>query len=163
MFKSREINFTIDNVKGELTFVQSIFGVSKLYQNKELLKSQSKFVSKYLVETNSGTQEELVISQNVKLTYIAYFQGNETAIEEQFTFIEYLIGVIPILFLFYTGGVPGALIGLLSTPFNYKLIKGKEISHQLVTSLVVTLIAFVIYLLLVYLYYISTGNLILKL
>ena len=148
MFKPDIINFTLEDVKGNLSLEQGILGQPKVYQDGQLLKKQGIFKAKYPVVTNNGQGDMMELRRGLSFAYSVIFRGKETRLEENLSRLEYVLGILPLLLLVSTGGFIGAIIGLIGVTFVCNFVRTeKRVILQIIVAVCTMLVCWLFYLL----------------
>lgn len=150
MFRKTEITFTFEGIQGELTLVRNAMGSSMLFQDGIPLKKHGIFRKRYLVTTDRG-QEYVELIRGLTFAYSATFRQFEIQLEEPLNGKEYIIGTLPLLTLFFGGGLLGAVFAILGVNVNYKFLQSeKRLSAQIIFSIAITALCYIAYLIFVF-------------
>lgn len=123
-------------------------GGVKVYQDDKLLRPQGFPKTKYQVETDDGQMEIFKLKKGLSFSYSVSFRGKITRLEENLSTLEYILSVIPLIFLVFSGGAIGFVIGIITLNFNCNYIRReKRLYLQIIVCLSSALIAWLIYLL----------------
>lgn len=149
MFTKKEIQFRVEGVLGELKLAYNLLGTPKLYQDGNQLKKQGIFRMKYQVKTDSGL-ESLELQRGLSFAYSAIFRNQKRILEEKLTPLEYILGIFPI-FLIFIGGALGGFLGAVAVSLIYSFMQyDKRKGAQVVFSLGVTALAYILYFVIVF-------------
>jgi len=142
-----ELPFSFDGIKGNSKVVYTPFSV-KVYQNGIESKRKGIFIPKYKMATIDGEIDYVKLSRNFDLSFSIEYKGEKKHLEEKLSIFEYIIGLFPLL-LVILGGVIGALIGIFGATLNFNFMRQeKRLALQILVSIVITFICYLIYFIL---------------
>lgn len=151
MLKPDIISFNLQGVKGTLKLEQGVLGQAKVYQDDRLLKKKGVFKAKYLVVLDNGQEEFIELKRGLSFAYSVIFRNNETKLEQNLSTIEYIMGIVPIILLIFTGGLIGAIIGMVGTTFVCNFMRTeKKLALQAIVAVCTALACWLIYLIIAF-------------
>lgn len=137
----KEINFTLEDVPGELTLEYGPFK-QRVYQNGRLIPRKR---GKYFVTTAAGDTEEMKIAYGLDFVHVVWFRGQKIPLEERLTTTEYVLGGLPVLLVFL-GGLLGVFVGFMGALWIYDYFRTeKRMPQQMAMAVGVSLLCFLLY------------------
>lgn len=141
------VNFTIEGVQGELQYTYGLFS-RELRQDGNVVKQEGRLLPKYYIINASGKKEEIKIIQGIDFAVTVVFRGQKTRVTERLTAIEYIIGCLPIVLIFF-GGAIGGMCGFIGAAVNYEYMrKEKNRMKQVGMSIFVSVVTYLVYFIL---------------
>ena len=141
---AKEVTFKIEGVQGELKLVYGMFKIHLFQDGREIVRKGA-FNPKYYVTNTEGEQEEMKIVYGFDFVHVVTFRGKKIDLEERLSTRESIVGGLPVL-LILTGGLLGALFGIVGATFTYNYMRReKSFIKQLLVSLAVSAGSYVAY------------------
>ncbi len=139
------VNFTLEGVQGKLEYTYSSFK-QELRQDGRVVERKGNLSPKFYIMNTSGEKEEIKVYQGLDFVPTVTFRGQKTRLAERLSAIEYLIGSLPILLVFF-GGAIGGMCGFVGASINYGYMQSeKNRMKQIGVSVVVSVLSYLVYL-----------------
>jgi hypothetical protein len=130
----------------EIEIEKSFFGKVKVYYNEKEAERLNEKGKPFLIRMGDGKEKKIFV-QDVYFDYVpkVIVDGKEINLARKLIWYEYLLGGIPLILI--SGGMIGALIGILGVYLNFMVMRAR--SFTAIKALYVagiTIFSFLLYL-----------------
>lgn len=131
----------------EIEIEKSFLGKSKVYVHEREVERLKEKGKPFLIRMNDGTEKKMFV-EDVMFDYVpkVVVDGKEILLVRKLFWYEYLIGGIPLI-LIVRGGMIGALIGIIGSFLNFRVLRmGYSPAIKFLYVSVITISTFLSYL-----------------